>query len=570
MKIDLQSQLENVTAQKDSLSSEKSALQRRNSTLSRQKSSLSAENRNLNRLNSDLSSQNESQSAEIRDFRQNGSQLSIQVSSLNQENSDLHRRNQDLNSRISEISSELVHLRLSTSSTANEEQLRHENSELTNQVESLTRSLQLVTAELDKLRRKRNQEWEVEPSLLSVDFDDRLGVGGFGEVFQGEYRGMPVAVKRLLVQHATNVKAERTMRREFRALREQHHANIVRLVGVCSDEDSVDTNDHRLGKCIVIELAERGSLRNVLDEHGRNLEELSWGRRLDLLLGAALGLSSLHCQTPPVLHRDLKSHNVLVMGDWTAKLSDFGLAKTRTESTLSMGGKGLVATVQWAAPESLEDEFENSPESDVFSFGMIMYEVVTGLVPWDGKSVPKIMFALVGGRRPDLPADSPSSLRDLIVRCWDQEPENRPSMNIVVQELTMLSCKPDFRMMSLEEAPAEEERLETVKMEDLEVDKLLGCGAEGMVIQCSLEGSDRKLAVKACFNFHGSDLSVVKTKFVREYRILSGLPNHQRIVRYWTQWVEPMPPNVLDLAPGIYAEIMRENGENIDMIRMCK
>jgi sterile alpha motif and leucine zipper containing kinase AZK len=116
-----------------------------------------------------------------------------------------------------------------------------------------------------------------------------------------------------------------------------HHPNIVLFMGACSDGNAPS---------IVTEFAERGSLFDVIHQHGK---ELTLPRVRNLLIGAAKGILYLHSLVPPILHRDLKSGNVLVTQNWEAKICDFGLSRSASLSTMTK----RIGTTRWTPPESM-------------------------------------------------------------------------------------------------------------------------------------------------------------------------------------------------------------------------
>jgi hypothetical protein len=161
-------------------------------------------------------------------------------------------------------------------------------------------------------RAEKEDQWKINCTRMKMGrLIDR---GSFGIVYEGTYNGMKVAVKKLIQQ-----KKDKIFKRETTALKNLHHANIVRLVGTCADPDSSDADGQPLGLCIVMEHCRRLSLRHVLDDSAK-YPELRWSLRLRLLLGAARGMAVLHTRQPRVLHHDLKASNILVSDDWEAKV----------------------------------------------------------------------------------------------------------------------------------------------------------------------------------------------------------------------------------------------------------
>ncbi|PRW44985.1 Serine threonine- kinase CTR1 [Chlorella sorokiniana] len=197
------------------------------------------------------------------------------------------------------------------------------------------------------------------------------------------------------------------------------HPNCVPFFAVCHNPP-----------CIVTDYCSCGGLDSVLAEARRlpaALAELSWPRRLSLVLDAACGMLYLHRRSVPVLHRDLKSPNILVDDSWHAKVGDFNLSRLIEESARS------------SSLAAMNPGAHASKASDVYSFGVVMWEG-----PW------QIVSFVVHGGRPEVPtwqqlpgADTPQfeglgAYIGLMQRCWAQAPEARPDFAAIVAELKTL------------------------------------------------------------------------------------------------------------------------------------
>ncbi|GJM97859.1 hypothetical protein PR202_ga14816 [Eleusine coracana subsp. coracana] len=194
-----------------------------------------------------------------------------------------------------------------------------------------------------------------------------LGVGGFGRVYKAVFdRGVTAAVKRL---EGGGPECEKEFENELDLLGRIRHPNIVSLLGFCVREGN---------HFIVYELMEKGSLETQLHgpSHGATL---SWHIRMKIALDMARGLEYLHehC-SPPVIHRDLKSSNILLDSDFNAKISDFGLAVT--SGNLDKGNMELSGTLGYVAPEYLLDG-KLTEKSDVYAFGIVLLELLMGRKP---------------------------------------------------------------------------------------------------------------------------------------------------------------------------------------------
>ncbi|CAN0382305.1 unnamed protein product, partial [Hapterophycus canaliculatus] len=153
----------------------------------------------------------------------------------------------------------------------------------------------------------------------------------------------------------------------------------------------------------------------------------------ELARDIARGMQLLHSKK--AIHGDLKSPNVLLTRENRAKIADFGTARTIEEIT-SMGTRGGVSwrygtTLKWAAPEVLNDD-RVCAESDVFSYGVVVREIVTRRLPWQDASLKDILVGVCRGKRPDVPQETPRQLASLMARCWADRPEDRISFGEVM------------------------------------------------------------------------------------------------------------------------------------------
>ncbi|KAK4778045.1 hypothetical protein SAY87_018232 [Trapa incisa] len=216
-----------------------------------------------------------------------------------------------------------------------------------------------------KIMNKNRTFTSVEVSAITNNFKVILGEGGFGNVYLGTLKeGTRVAVK---VLSPSSRQGYKEFRAEAQLLMMVHHKNLVSLVGYCDEVENL---------CLIYEFMSNGDLRQHLAEH--STDALSWIMRLQVGTDAALGLEYLHngC-TPPIVHRDLKTTNILLNDKMQAKISDFGLSRafaTDMDSHISTRPAGT--------PGYLDPEFHMTgnlnTKSDVYSFGVIMLELITG------------------------------------------------------------------------------------------------------------------------------------------------------------------------------------------------
>ncbi|XP_047968071.1 probable receptor-like protein kinase At1g80640 isoform X1 [Salvia hispanica] len=200
------------------------------------------------------------------------------------------------------------------------------------------------------------------------NFDEAniLGEGGLGRVYKAQFNGQfHAAVKKI---YAGGLEAEREFENEVESLRQIQHQNIVSLLGYCI---------HAEARFLVYEMMENGSLE--LHLHGPNKSRLTWHLRMKIALDVARGLEYLHERcNPPLIHRDLKSSNILLDSNFHAKLSDFGLAVTEGHS--NKANIKLSGTLGYVAPEYLLDG-KLTDKSDVYAFGVVLLELLMGRRP---------------------------------------------------------------------------------------------------------------------------------------------------------------------------------------------
>uniref|UniRef100_A0A4W4EDB0 Mitogen-activated protein kinase kinase kinase 7 n=1 Tax=Electrophorus electricus TaxID=8005 RepID=A0A4W4EDB0_ELEEL len=258
-----------------------------------------------------------------------------------------------------------------------------------------------------------------EIDYADIEVEEVVGRGAFGVVCKAKWKGKDVAIKTI------ESESERTaFVVELRQLSRVNHPNIVKLYGSCNNP-----------VCLVMEYAEGGSLYNVL--HGAEpLPHYSASHAMSWCLQCAQGVSYLHGMKPKALiHRDLKPPNLLlVAGGTVLKICDFGTAcDIQTHMT---NNKGSAA---WMAPEVFEGS-NYSEKCDVFSWGIILWEVITRRKPFDEIGGPafRIMWAVHRGTRPPLIKNLPKPIESLMTRCWSKDPSQRPSMEEIVKIMSHL------------------------------------------------------------------------------------------------------------------------------------
>jgi tRNA A-37 threonylcarbamoyl transferase component Bud32 len=208
---------------------------------------------------------------------------------------------------------------------------------------------------------------------------ENIGQGSCGTVYHALWYGSDVAVKVFSKQEYSDDLIQ-SFRQEVSVMKRLRHPNILLFMGAV-------TSPQRL--CIVTEFLPRGSLCRLLH---RNTPKLDWRRRVHMALDIARGVNYLHHYNPPIIHRDLKSSNLLVDKNWTVKVGDFGLSRLKHETYLTTKtGRG---TPQWMAPEVLRNE-PSDEKSDVYSFGVILWELATEKIPWDNLNAMQVLLSCI-------------------------------------------------------------------------------------------------------------------------------------------------------------------------------
>ncbi|XP_042484469.1 MDIS1-interacting receptor like kinase 2-like [Macadamia integrifolia] len=261
-----------------------------------------------------------------------------------------------------------------------------------------------------------------------------IGTGGYGSVYMAKLpTGKVVAVKKLHRREAEEKAKEKSFRNEIDALTRIRHRNIVKLYGFCS---------HSSCKFLVYEYIERGSLNYVLGNEAEAVE-LDWRKRLNVIKGVAQALSYMHHDnTPPLIHRDISSNNVLLDADLEPHVSDFGTAKFLNPD--SSNRTMLAGTYGYIAPE-LAYTMVVTEKSDVYSFGVLALETIMGRHPGEFISSlslhnekDKVLKDVLDQR---LPPPSQSVEQELlfsimlVIECLHTDPRSRPTMQYVSQKL---------------------------------------------------------------------------------------------------------------------------------------
>ncbi|XP_077300030.1 mitogen-activated protein kinase kinase kinase 13-like [Arctopsyche grandis] len=234
-----------------------------------------------------------------------------------------------------------------------------------------------------------------------------LGSGAQGNVFSGKLNGKVVAVKKVKDECETDI----------RHLRKLDHQNIVKFKGVCTQSPHY---------CVIMEYCPYGSLYNLLHEDRpiTQYQLIAWAKDI------AKGMGYLHSHK--IIHRDLKSPNVLIGENDVVKVSDFGTSREWNEISTIMSFAGTVA---WMAPEVIRNE-PCSEKVDVWSYGVVLWELLTREIPYKNVDSSAIIWGVGNGSMSlPIPTTCPIEIQQLIKQCWDPTPKNRPSFKIMLAQL---------------------------------------------------------------------------------------------------------------------------------------
>ncbi|XP_021889335.1 serine/threonine-protein kinase HT1-like [Carica papaya] len=264
------------------------------------------------------------------------------------------------------------------------------------------------------------EEWTID--LRKLNMGMAFAQGAFGKLYRGTYNGEDVAIKILERPENSPEKAqvmEQQFQQEVMMLATLKHPNIVRFIGACRKP---------MVWCIVTEYAKGGSVRQFLARRQNRAVPLKLA--VKQALDVARGMAYVHGLG--FIHRDLKSDNLLISGDKSIKIADFGVARIEVQTE---GMTPETGTYRWMAPEMIQHR-PYTQKVDVYSFGIVLWELITGLLPFQNMTAVQAAFAVVNkGVRPVIPNDCLPVLSEIMTRCWDTNPEVRPPFTEIVRML---------------------------------------------------------------------------------------------------------------------------------------
>ncbi|KAG6535367.1 hypothetical protein ZIOFF_000333 [Zingiber officinale] len=266
------------------------------------------------------------------------------------------------------------------------------------------------------------EKWNVD--LCELYFGLKFASGAHSKLYHGIYKGQPVAIKIIRQPDDDDnglfaARLEKQFTREVTMLSHLYHRNVIKLTGACKQPQAF---------CIITEYLPGGSLRAFL--HKLEHKSLAIEKLVSIALEIARGMEYIHSQG--VIHRDLKPENIIFDQDFCIKIVDFGIACEEAYCDALTEDDG---TYRWMAPEMIKHK-PYGRKVDVYSFGLLLWEMATGKIPYEEMTPIQAAFAVVDKNlRPPIPTNCPPPLKVLIEQCWSILPEKRPEFWQIVKVL---------------------------------------------------------------------------------------------------------------------------------------
>lgn len=259
-----------------------------------------------------------------------------------------------------------------------------------------------------------------------------LGRGAYGVVYEGSYDVTTKIAIKAIPEHALVPEMKALFDKEIGIMANLNHPCVVRFLGICLEQEH---------HSIIMEYLPRGNLLDILKN---KQEAFPWKpQRWQVIIDIASGLRYLHTRPRPIIHRDLKSENILISQDWHAKITDFGISRIKHFLKPAVTGK-LRGTYRWIAPELFGKKIPVSKESDIYAFGMVCVEIHTRKLPWlNANSPEEIIAAAKNLEKKPLKLTQPvnQEFAEVVEACCTHNPKKRPSANVVVTKLLAAYAK---------------------------------------------------------------------------------------------------------------------------------
>ncbi|KAH7283783.1 hypothetical protein KP509_34G023800 [Ceratopteris richardii] len=267
-------------------------------------------------------------------------------------------------------------------------------------------------------------DWEIDPNEIDFQKSTIIGKGSFGEIRKTVWRGTSVAVKTILPSLSDDKLIVEDFKHEVELLVKLRHPNIVQFLGAVTIRKPL---------MLVTEYLKMGDLHQYMKNKG----PLPAIKAVDFALDIARGMTFLHTGPNVIIHRDLKPRNVLLVDERHLKVGDFGLSKLITVKNLHEVYKltGETGSYRYMAPEVFRHRAYDT-KVDVFSFGMILYEMLEGIPPFQGIEPYEAARAVSTGERPEITARTCTpALKHIIKLCWHKDKDQRPTFAKILEIL---------------------------------------------------------------------------------------------------------------------------------------
>ncbi|KAI3447912.1 hypothetical protein Pfo_004577 [Paulownia fortunei] len=261
--------------------------------------------------------------------------------------------------------------------------------------------------------------WEIDPQYLK--FESKVASGSYGDLYKGTYCSQEVAIK-ILKAERLNTELQKEFAQEVYIMRKIRHKNVVQFIGACTRPPNL---------CIVTEYMSGGSVYDYLHKQKATFKLPGL---LKVAIDISKGMNYLHQNN--IIHRDLKAANLLVDENEVVKVGDFGVARVKAQTGVMTAETG---TYRWMAPEVIEHK-PYDHKADVFSFGVVLWELLTGKLPYEYLTPLQAAVGVVQkGLRPTIPKHTHPKLAELLERCWQQDPTLRPDFSEATEILQQIS-----------------------------------------------------------------------------------------------------------------------------------
>lgn len=319
----------------------------------------------------------------------------------------------------------------------------------------------VLNKEKDGGPQRVKEEWEIDPSKLEIRYV--VAQGTYGTVYRGTYDGQDVAVKLLdwgeegAVSDAEAAALRASFRQEVAVWHKLDHPNVTKFVGASmgttnlkipqkSSTSNIQIPIPSQACCVVVEYLAGGTLKQYLIKNRR--KKLPYKVVIQLALDLSRGLNYLHSRK--IVHRDVKTENMLLDVHRNLKIADFGVARVEAQNPKDMTGE--TGTLGYMAPEVLDGKPYNH-RCDVYSFGICLWEIYCCDMPYPDLSFAEVSSAVVRQNlRPEIPRCCPSALANIMRKCWDANADKRLDMDEVVRLLEAIDTSKGGGMIPEDQA----------------------------------------------------------------------------------------------------------------------